>query len=203
VDNLITRAYDSARLLKMHATVLQAVKKDFQKEQVKTLGGLAAIAATMGSVSGALMMMGAVEIGAPLAGLTLIGSGVGAYLASKHLARVTDKLIEGSGLDEAFRRTHFLQLAEGDAFVAQLWERTRAPLRTALRTLGIKSIPMPKRGEIQAIDEIIQQTIPELRKAATKAGAFFVPQQQSATAAGVAADAAAAGNDAAAVKKLS
>ncbi len=34
LDNLITRLYDNARLLKMHAVVMEAVRKDYTSLQV-------------------------------------------------------------------------------------------------------------------------------------------------------------------------
>ena len=34
LDNIITRLYDSARLLAMHATVLEAVRKEYKSAQV-------------------------------------------------------------------------------------------------------------------------------------------------------------------------
>ena len=46
----------------------------------------------------------------------------------------------------------------------------RVPLRNALRTLGIASVPTARRSELAALEKIINQDIPELRTAATKAG---------------------------------
>lgn len=175
VDNLITRVYDSARLLRMHASVLSAVKKSFYGEVYRSFGAVAAGAGGLGAISGALLMSGAVEVGGPMAAASLLAAMGGSWLAQRHLAKRAEYYIEGPGLDEAFRRTHFLQLAERDEFVAQLWERTRGPLRTALRTVGIRSLPAPSRRELDSIDTILSERVPALRRAATKAGALYAP----------------------------
>ena len=36
LDNIITRLYDSTRLLAMHATVLEAVRKEYSSARVST-----------------------------------------------------------------------------------------------------------------------------------------------------------------------
>lgn len=179
VDNLITRVYDSARLLRMHAAVLAAVKKSFYGEVYRAFGAVAAAAGGLGAISGALLMSGAVEVGGPMAAATLLAAMGGSWLAQRHLGKRAEYYIEGPGLDEAFRRTHFLQLAERDEFVAQLWERTRGPLRTALRTVGIRSLPAPSRRELDSIDAILTERVPALRRAATKAGALYAPSIDS------------------------
>jgi hypothetical protein len=35
MDNMLTRLYDSARLLHMHAAVMEAIRKDFKSLQVR------------------------------------------------------------------------------------------------------------------------------------------------------------------------
>lgn len=47
--------------------------------------------------------------------------------------------------------------------MTQVWERVRTPLRNALRTLGIPSVPTAKRGELAALENIINREVPELR----------------------------------------
>jgi hypothetical protein len=196
VDNLITRLYDSARLLRMHATVLAAVKREYARDVLKAVAPAAALAAGLSALSGTLMMAGAFEVGAPLAAATLLGTVGGSWYIQRHLGQRAEYYVEGPGLEEAFRRTHFLSLAERDEFTGQLWERVRTPLRTALRTLGLRALPAPKRSELAAIDAIVSESVPSLRRAATKAGALF-PERPSAGAA-AAADAAVAAADAAA-----
>lgn len=79
-------------------------------------------------------------------------------------------LTDGHGIDEAFRKSHFIQLAERDEFVAQLFERVRPSLQTTLRTVGIRSAPSVRKSDLAALDQIIDQDAPSLRRAATKAG---------------------------------
>ena len=55
------------------------------------------------------------------------------------------------------------QVATKDESVTQVWERVRGPLRQALRTLGISSVPTARRSELAALDQIINRDVPELR----------------------------------------
>lgn len=112
-------------------------------------------------------------------------SGIG-YWYTGRTAKVKEAyLIEGPGLDEAFRRTHFLEIAARDEGVLQLWERARGPLRNALRTLGIRGVPTAKRSEISSLDRIISKDVPELRSAATKVNSMLGWQSPAESTAGV------------------
>jgi hypothetical protein len=172
VDNLVTRLYDSARLLKMHAVVLNAVKKAYMGEAIKVYGLLGTGAAGFGTLAAALLASGMWSIGAPIAGATLAGTAAGAWYAQKYMAARTDYYIEGPGLDEAFRRAHYMQLAEKDEFIVQLWDRVRPKLQNCLRTLGFRSAPSARRADIQALDEVIDIQVPKMRSFATKTGAL-------------------------------
>jgi hypothetical protein len=90
-------------------------------------------------------------------------------------------LLDGPGLDDAFRRTHFLQIASRDEGVQQLWERARGPLRNTLRMLGVRGVPAATRSELAALDRIISRDVPELRAAATKTTSLHNATPASAT----------------------
>jgi hypothetical protein len=204
VDNMITRLYDSARLLRMHATVLAAVRKEYVTEAAKAWGMVATGALSAGGLAGTLVFMGAWQVGAPLAAVTLFGTAGGAWFTQRQLAARAEYYLDGPGLDEAFRRVYYLQLAERDEFVLQLWERVRPQLATALRTLGIRGAPAAKRSELAALDAIVEAEVPALRRKATKAGAFIVEtaaKQAAATLVGAGAPAGASAPAAAAVNK--
>lgn len=168
LDNLITRLYDSSRLMKMHATVLNAVRRDYYAELFKVFGLVGAGASGFAALAGTLLFSGSVTYGAALGGVTVAGTALASFLAQKHLAQRADYYIEGPGLDDAFRRVHYLQLAEKDEFVSQLWDRVRPGLQTCLRTLGIRAAPSAKRSDMQQLDDIIDKEVPALRRAATK-----------------------------------
>ncbi|RYG43876.1 hypothetical protein EON67_12395, partial [archaeon] len=52
IDNLITRLYDSARALRMHATVLGAVRRDYTAEMLKVYGAVAAAGGGIAAIAG-------------------------------------------------------------------------------------------------------------------------------------------------------
>lgn len=174
VDNMITRLYDSARLLRMHAAVATAVKKEYAGEVAKHAGALGVGAVGLAGLAGSLLYGGNLEFGAPLAAVTLLGTAGGGWWVNRALAAKREHYLDGPGLDEAFRRVHFLQLAERDEFCAQLWERVRPQLASTLRTLGFAAVPMARRSDLQALDEVIEREVPALRQAASKAGALVM-----------------------------
>lgn len=172
VDNLVTRLYDSARVLKMHAVVMAGVRKEYSMEVAKAVGSIATGALGFGGLAASLMWMGSFQVGAPLAALTVLGVGAGSAWSAKQLEKRADWYINGGGLDEVFRRAHYVQLAEQDEFVKQLWDRVRPQLQTAFRTMGIRGAPAVKRSELADLDRIIDVEVPELRKASSKARAL-------------------------------
>jgi hypothetical protein len=173
VDNMITRLYDSARLLRMHAAVLSAAKREYMGDVAKYAGAVGGVAAGLGGLAGSLFWTGSVELAAPLAAAALLATGGGGWWAARTLAARAAHYIDGPGLDDVFRRVYFMQLADRDEFVAQLWERVRPQLQTALRTLGLRGVPFARRGDLQALDDIVDKEVPALRQAATKAGALY------------------------------
>ena len=179
VDNMITRLYDSARLLRMHAAVMSAAKKDYMSDVAKYVGSLGLGASGLGGLAATLIYSGNLEVGAPVAALSLLLSGAAGWWVRRELAARADYYIDGPGLDNVFRRLHYLQLAEKDEFVAQLWERVRPQLQTALRTLGLRGVPFARRADLQALDDIVEKEVPALRLAATKAGALYSSSSNS------------------------
>ena len=170
VDNMVTRLYDSARLLRMYAVVLQAVRKEYLTEASKLWGSVIVGGGTVAALGGGLIFWGALEIGLPLIATAVIGSGGASFYVSKILQKKFDYIVEGTGLDEIFRKVHVLPLAERDEFISQLYERIRPQLQTTLKTFGIRNSPSVKRSDLTALDTIIDIDTPNLRKASTKAG---------------------------------
>lgn len=172
VDNVITRLYDSARLLHMHATLLQAVRRDYGLEMVKLFGALAVGGGSLLSLAGVLFTTGAIQVAAPVAVAALAATGAGGWWVNRLLDRRASYILSGLGLDDAFRRVYFMQLAEKDAFVANLYDRVKPQLLRALKTVGIRGVPAVKRSELAELQTIVDVEVPRLRKAATKASAL-------------------------------
>lgn len=172
-DNLITRLHDNATLLRMHATVLSAVKKVYMSEAVKRYGLVGVGGASMLTLAGSLMSVGAFELGMPLAALTVMASAGAGWHTQRQMQRFASDLVEGPGLEEAFRRVYYLQLAEKNENVAQVWERVQPTLRNALKTLGIQGLGSVRRSDLQALDDILDTRVPRMRQRATKSTSLF------------------------------
>lgn len=175
VDNLITRLYDHARLLRVHATVLEAIRKDLGGRQRKWLGTAAAVTGLLGAGAAATLMTGFWEVAAGLGALEALAMG-GLYFASTkdQAARLQHYLDgDGAGLDDVFRREYFLALAEKDDFVVSLWMRVKPQLVRSLSTFGVAKLPRVKPGELATLDEIANVRVPTLRRAASKAASFI------------------------------
>lgn len=201
VDNVTTHLHDSALLLRMHAVVLNAVRREYNGEIIKHAAVTAAAALSLAGLSGAAFTAGVPTVAAPLGVAALLVASAGYWYTGRVGAAKTLFFLDGPGLDEAFRRTHYIQVrvivsldeplcteaacvlhtamlatpqvATKDESVIQVWERVRGPLRIALRTLGIASVPTARRSELSALETIINKDIPELRAAATRAGTLL------------------------------
>lgn len=131
-DNMITRLYDSTRLLRVHATVMDTVRKDYSKLWYQWLA-ISGGAFTLGAVcTGAIAMTGLFEVAIPLGAMTLLGTGGLWWYAKKVLAAREKFFLQEEGLDVAFKHVHHMQLAEQDDFVLALWERVKPQLRVCI-----------------------------------------------------------------------
>ena len=127
----------------------------------------------LATLSTSLIVAGVTEVGVPLAVLSVLASGAGAWYANSQVEAKARSITDGAGLDEAFRRCHYLALSERNEVVSQLWERVRPQLQRSVRGLGFRGLASAKRYELSALDEIIDKRVPELRAAASKAGALY------------------------------
>ncbi|KAF1792245.1 P-loop containing nucleoside triphosphate hydrolase [Phytophthora cactorum] len=165
VDNLITNLYDSSRLLKMHAEVFEDLRARYTSEKWRRS---ALVAATF--VGGNALAASALASGVPIeaaAGLSvasvLASAGV-VWHNSTVMAQLERDLLHEDSLGELFRRRYGRQLAEGDEYVLSLWKRVLPSLQVAAHTLGFSMMPKLKNSEIAALDNIVSNEIPELRR---------------------------------------
>ncbi|KAG9412968.1 EH domain-containing protein 1 [Aphanomyces cochlioides] len=175
-DNLITRVYDSSRMLEMHATVFESVRAKFSREKwsrffvtTSALVGGNALAATA-FVSG----MPEVAAGASVVALAA-ASGI-SWFNRNHLAELEKELTSEDGLTTHFRRLYGRQLAERDEFVFSIWRRVLPSLQVALNTLGFSKLPKVKPSELNALQTIIQEDVPRLRRQAAPTEASVAHQ---------------------------
>ena len=172
VDNSITRLYNSARLVRLHMNTMDAVRRKYRSAWLRWTG-MTASGILLGGGLGALgMVNGLGEIALFLLGATGIG-GAGAWWAGqRHLTALEKHLFSSEGLDEVFRQSHVVSLAQNDEFIVSLWERVKPQLQVALRTMGPRGIPKVSSSDFADLDDVIDAQVPLLRKAATKAGSI-------------------------------
>ncbi|CAH0518534.1 unnamed protein product [Peronospora belbahrii] len=165
VDNLITNLYDSSRLLKMHAEVFGDLRTRHASEKwrrsalvVATFVGGNALAAS--ALAGGV----AVEAVAGLSVASVLASVGVVWHNSTVMAQLERDLLHEDSLSELFRRRYGRQLAEEDEYVLSLWKRVLPTLQVAMQTLGFSKLPKLKNSEIAAIDNIVRNEIPDLRR---------------------------------------
>ncbi|EGZ11424.1 hypothetical protein PHYSODRAFT_304910 [Phytophthora sojae] len=165
VDNLITNLYDSSRLLKMHAEIFEDLRARYASEKWRRS---ALVAATF--VGGNALAASALASGVPIeaaAGLSVASALASAGVVwhnSTVMAQLERDLLHEDSLGELFRRRYGRQLAEGDEYVLSLWKRVLPSLQVAAHTLGFSKLPKLKSSEIAALDNIVSNEIPELRR---------------------------------------
>ena len=105
------------------------------------------------------------EFGVGMGLLTAVATGLTSW-QGQNTTKVSEKhLTSREGLDNLFRETHMLNLAEGDEFLEALWDRrVRTEVLKAVKTLGPAGIPSLSSSELGEIDEIIVEEVPGLRK---------------------------------------
>jgi energy-coupling factor transporter ATP-binding protein EcfA2 len=170
IDNILTRLYDHARRLKMHARVCSAGVRNARKIWMQFLGlgigaGLIGFAvAWLTWVFGApWYATGGVALGGLLAGF-------GLYAFGRFQARSRwREMLEGlTGLFESVYHNELMLSGAADDLKAQ-WNLIKERTRTALETLGFDDIRPLKPAEERKLDEIVGQTIPERRAKIHKA----------------------------------
>ena len=166
MDNLITTLYDDTRMLRTHIVVAEAVRAAHSsavwKARLSTAGVLCAGAA----ISGALASTGALlEFGAGMGLLTAVATGFTAWQGRNVTSASEKHLTSREGLNNLFRETHMLNLAEGDEFLEALWDRrVSTEVLKAVKTLGPAGIPSLSNAEMRQIDEFVEEEVPGLRK---------------------------------------
>ena len=166
VDNTITHLYDSARLLRTHVLVAEAVRKAYSSVRIKWRAG--ALAAFL---CGQCLGYGAMTLALPQASLFFsvlgFGSAGGLYaFGSNALDLAHSEMTSEQGLDVFFREQHAVDLAEGDEFIESLWLRARPQLQISLKTFGLGNVPKLSSSSVSDLDDIIVKKSSDLRRLA-------------------------------------
>lgn len=172
VDNSITRLYNSARLLQLHLTMMDSIRKEYRSAWLQWTGLTAAGLAGGMAVAGGILMTGLVEVAAPVFGISVLGAAGAYYLGQRRLRALSQHMFSSEGLDAAFRARHMVSIAQKDEFIVSLWDRVKPQLQVALRTMGPRGLPKVTSSDFSALDKLVSREVPQLRKAATKAGSI-------------------------------
>uniref|UniRef100_M4BX01 Dynamin N-terminal domain-containing protein n=1 Tax=Hyaloperonospora arabidopsidis (strain Emoy2) TaxID=559515 RepID=M4BX01_HYAAE len=164
VDNLITNLYDSSRLLKMHAEVFEDLRTRYASEKRRRLALAFATFVGGNALAASVLAGGAIEAATGLCVASSLASAGVVWHNSTVMTQLERDLLHEDSLGELFRRRYGRQLAEGDEYVMSLWKRVLPSLQIAVHTLGFSMLPKLKNSEIAALDKIVSNEIPELRR---------------------------------------
>mmetsp|Transcript_8637 Transcript_8637/g.13600 ORF Transcript_8637/g.13600 Transcript_8637/m.13600 type:complete len:580 (+) Transcript_8637:2-1741(+) len=168
IDNMITHLYDSARLLKMHLEMTEAVREDYQSSRRRILYAALGVGITGNMVSlAALYLVPSIwGFSATITGSSIAGA-TGVYLFGNHqLQDKAKEMATDAYLENLFRRIYIRELAEGDEFVPSLWVRVKLHLKSAIETLGVPNLHRLSGRELRQVDEVLSDKVPGLRRKA-------------------------------------
>ena len=109
VDNVTTHLHDSALLLRMHAVVLNAVRREYTVEVGKHAAVTAVSSLSLGTLAVAAVVSALPTVAAPLGVAALAAAAGGYWYTGRIGVAKTSYFLDGPGLDEAFRKAHYIQ----------------------------------------------------------------------------------------------
>ncbi|KAH9255760.1 hypothetical protein BASA81_006154 [Batrachochytrium salamandrivorans] len=170
VDNMITSVFDQTRLLKMHLEILDDTRADFKRATLKAqvqAGGVAAGGLALGLTP--LFAFGPELINFSLivcASSVLGAAGLSMYHGTQLEAKAKSFLQEDHALEILFRKRFAREIAERDESVLSVWQRVKPQVRAAVENFGLLKIPKVSSNNLQALDSVLLNKVPKLRKAA-------------------------------------
>ena len=170
VDNIITRLYDSTRLLQMHATVGEAARARYAAlkwrwhlASAATMGGTGSLALILAFAAPALLEVSA--------GIGVLGiattTGVTLYGRSQ-MELAARRIVSEDGLNDLFRHAYAAELADGDAYVPALWHRVRPQLVAEIAALGLDGMERVTNSQARVLRTVAEEEVPALRRLAAE-----------------------------------
>ena len=153
-------------MLRTHVVVAEAARSEYNKVIWKTRIQNSAIFILGQAMSLGLIQTGALfEFGVGLSALTVVATAVSAWQGQQTTAQSKKHVTSREGLNNLFRETHVLNIAEGDEFLEALWDRrVRKQLELALKTLGPDGVPQLSSRNLSELDNIVNNECASLRK---------------------------------------
>lgn len=170
VDNMITSVFDQARLLKMHLEILEDTRQSFQRAtwraQVQA-GGVAAGGLTLGLAPLFAFGPDLIKFSLVVCASSIVGAaGLSMYHGTQLENKAKTFLQEDHALELLFRKRFAREIAERDESVLSVWQRVKPQVRAAVENFGLLKIPKATSANIRALDDVIDNRVPRLRKAA-------------------------------------
>lgn len=168
IDNVITHLHDSVNVLLMHALIAEDARTRYAsrlwEDRLREAGGLGAgIGATALGIYAALP----VELTGAFVSATVLGVGGLRWYNQSRLTRLECDLLTSEQLTRSFQRTHAREIRDADEFTSSLWQRIKEPLRSSLESVGLGNAEKVSADEIRALERILEEEIPELRRKAS------------------------------------
>ncbi|KAL3811230.1 hypothetical protein ACHAXA_008989 [Cyclostephanos tholiformis] len=168
IDNVITNLHDSVHLLLMHAVVAEDVRSRYSKQLWENriqeasslilgtaLAGMAAYLSVPPQLTGGVVAA------------TVLGVGGLRWFNSAKLKVTEEQLLSAEELGASFQRTHPQEVSEADEYYASVWQRIRDPMRLNLLRTGLADFPAVGKGQLQDLQNILDEEIPKLRRLAS------------------------------------
>eukprot|EP00514_Thraustochytrium_sp_LLF1b_P013646 CAMPEP_0184548036 /NCGR_PEP_ID=MMETSP0199_2-20130426/5954_1 /TAXON_ID=1112570 /ORGANISM="Thraustochytrium sp., Strain LLF1b" /LENGTH=548 /DNA_ID=CAMNT_0026942605 /DNA_START=41 /DNA_END=1687 /DNA_ORIENTATION=- len=168
IDNMITHLYDSARLLRMHLVMSEAVRLDydFQRRRILTTTLGVGIGGNSVSLLALYLMPSVWSFAAVLSASSLAGA-AGVYLyGNVQLEAKAKEMASDAFLEALFQRIFVREIAERDEFVLSLWHRVKMQLKSTIDTVGVPNLTRVAAGDLHQLEAIVDEEVPRLRRTA-------------------------------------
>ena len=162
VNNEISRLSDSVQLLSMHCAIVDEIAMKYKSKMYRLYGatfGVGCVSAGMPVVETMLELPMSVVFGSGVFGLVATSS-----LVCHTLKDVAQQLVSEAGLESTYRKLYARQIGESNGFVSSMWQRVYQHIRIGVSAEEVSSISRLKKSERSAVDQIINESIPRLRR---------------------------------------
>uniref|UniRef100_A0A7S1VCX8 Uncharacterized protein n=1 Tax=Grammatophora oceanica TaxID=210454 RepID=A0A7S1VCX8_9STRA len=169
IDNLITHLHDSVHLLLMHATLVEDVRRRFQRRWWQSrMQEFAGVGVGGGMTAFGLYMDLPMQFAGGAVGATILGVGGLTWYNTVQLQNVEKQMLTPAQLSSIFQQCYAREVSEADEFTASLWQRIRDSLPLSLQQHdGLSSLPSTSKSELKQLQNIVDEDIPALRRLAS------------------------------------
>eukprot|EP00751_Fragilariopsis_kerguelensis_P009375 CAMPEP_0170796854 /NCGR_PEP_ID=MMETSP0733-20121128/25170_1 /TAXON_ID=186038 /ORGANISM="Fragilariopsis kerguelensis, Strain L26-C5" /LENGTH=424 /DNA_ID=CAMNT_0011147419 /DNA_START=419 /DNA_END=1693 /DNA_ORIENTATION=- len=171
IDNVVTNLYDSTVTLTLYSKIWNDIVQRYKKEWRNCRLREAGLTTFAGFTLGGIHYLGLdAYLSGGVFGASVFGIGGLGWYHQTYLNRVREDLISDESLSASFQRTHARQIQDGDEYVANIWQRVRGSLRSALSTAFDtgEHLNTASTSELGKLQNILDDDIPQLRRLANE-----------------------------------